>query len=133
VAACFLKELPLQRSKDTGMLEASFRDPMMVLKDALSPATAYAGQMNRPRFKLIIDCTDDDSTLRLLSIGEGAEVAKRSLYKLSNLSENADLERLRLISGVKFAALQGNFAVLTMVLSLSAWKTAICSPSEYLP
>jgi hypothetical protein len=102
------------------MLEASFRDPMMVLKDALSPATAYAGQMNRPRFKLIIDCTDDDSTLRLLSIGEGAEVAKRSLYKLSNLSENADLERLRLISGVKFAALQGNFDVLTMVLSLSA-------------
>lgn len=114
VSVCFLEWLiPLVQSKDTGVLEVSFRDPMMVLKDALSPATSYVGQMNRPRFKLIIDCTEDDSILRLLSIGEVAEVTKRSLYKLSNLSENADLERLRLISGVKFAALQGNFAVLS--------------------
>jgi hypothetical protein len=114
VSVCFLKWLiPLLQSKDIGMPEASFRDPMMVLKDALSPATSYVGQVNRPRFKLIIDCTEDDSILRLLSIGEVAEVTKRSLYKLSNLSENADLERLRLISGVKFAALQGSFAVLS--------------------
>jgi hypothetical protein len=113
VSVCFLKWLFMSQSKDTGMLESSFRDPMMVLKDALSPATSYVGQVNRPRFKLIIDCTEDDSILRLLSIGEVAEVTKRSLYKLSNLSENADLERLRLISGVKFAALQGSFAVLS--------------------
>jgi len=116
VSACFLKPfamLPLALS--SSLLEEFFRHPMVVLKDALTTSSASngGGELDRPRFKLVIDCTEDDSILRLLSKGSVAEVTKRSLYKLSNLPENVDLERLRLISGVKFAALQGSFAVLS--------------------
>lgn len=116
VSACFLKPfatLPLMLSSES--LEATFRHPLIVLKDALtaSAASKGGGELDRPRFKLIIDCTEDDSILRLLSKGDVAEVTERSLYKLSNLQDNVDLERLRLISGVKFAALQGTFAVLS--------------------
>lgn len=113
LAISFLGPLtPSCASSSESSFEESFRHPMAVLKDALSPTTKSLG-LNWPRFKLVIDCTEDDSILRLLGIGEVAEVSKTSLYKLSNLSENAELERLRLISGVKFAALQGSFAVLS--------------------
>lgn len=61
----------------------------------------------------IIDCTEDDSILRLLSSGSVADVSRRTLFKLSNLPENVAIERLRLVSGVKFAAMQGSFAVLS--------------------
>lgn len=93
-------------------IESLARHPVDVLRDALRPETISC-QIERPRFKLIVDCTDDDSILRLLRAGKLANVTQRSLYKLSSLSENIELEQLRLISGVKFAALQGNFAVLS--------------------
>jgi len=117
VASCFLEPFASLPSISSSVASDNelFRHPMAVLKDALAPcaATSLGGEMDRPRFKLIIDCTEDDSILRLLSKGKVAEVSKQSLYKLSNLPDNVDLERLRLISGVKFAALQGNFAVLS--------------------
>jgi hypothetical protein len=51
--------------------------------------------------------------LRLLRAGNVTEVTQQSLYKLSNLPEDTELERLRLVSSIKFAAQQGSFAVLS--------------------
>jgi hypothetical protein len=90
----------------------SFRHPIMVLKDALA-TTGHSNVATRPRFKMIIDGTEDDSTLRLLRAGNVVNVTGKSLFKLSNLAGNVEMERLRLISGVKYAALQGNLAVLS--------------------
>jgi len=111
VAAAFLEPFAAT-SVSSNVLDAAIRHPMVVLKDALT-TSATVTATDDFRFKLIIDCTEDDSILRLLKKGEIAEVTKRSLYKLSNLPEENGLERLRLISGVKFAALQGSFAVLS--------------------
>jgi hypothetical protein len=111
VAACFLKPLPIKLPIDD--LESSFRQPTVVLKDALCRASSFSGHLNRPRFKLIIDYTEDDSILRLLKAGSVTEISRNSLFKLSHLPEECEHERLRLISGVKFAALQGNLAVLS--------------------
>jgi hypothetical protein len=88
------------------------------LKDAL----ATIGHLNvaaRPRFKMIIDGTEDDSILRLLRAGNVINVTGKSLFMLSNLTENVESERLRLISGVKYAALQGNLAVLSQTDSIN--------------
>lgn len=116
LTACFLK--PLAASMPSSAMsnwspEAYFRDPMIVLRDSLSPASSHEGHLNRPRFKLIIDCTDDDSILRLMASGEVVDMSRGSLFKLSNCPDDIDLERLRLVSGVKFTALQGKFAVLS--------------------
>jgi hypothetical protein len=115
IVACFLKPLAKHFPVEFHSLETCFRDPMTVLKDALNDSLQLnqLNQSNRPRFKLVVDCTEDDSILRLLSSGGVLEVTQRSLYKLSNLPDDVDLERLRLVSGVKFAAMQGNFAILS--------------------
>jgi ATPase family associated with various cellular activities (AAA) len=96
-------------------IKACFRNPMSLLKDALRPLDLQTtkSQLHRSRFKLVIDCTEDDSILRLLNIGNVIEVTKKSLYKLSNLPDNYDSERLHLVAGIKFAAMQGIFAVLS--------------------
>jgi hypothetical protein len=115
IVACFLKPLAKLVPVECSSLESCFRNPMKVLKDAVNDSLQpnQLNQSNRPRFKLVIDCTEDDSILRLLSSGGVLEVTQRSLYKLSNLPDDVDLERLRLVSGVKFAAMQGNFAILS--------------------
>jgi hypothetical protein len=101
IVACFLKPLAKRVPVEYISLESFFRNPMTVLKDALNDSlqSNQLNQSNRPRFKLVIDCTEDDSILRLLSSGGVLEVTQRSLYKLSNLPDDVDLERLRLVSG----------------------------------
>jgi ATPase family associated with various cellular activities (AAA) len=118
VTAHFLAPLMHLSPLPNGTMESLFRDPLVVLKDALCSATPTA-QLNRARFKLVIDCTEDDSILRLLSKGNVTDVSRRSLFKLSGLSEDVELECLRLVSGVKFAAMQGNFAVLSQTESVN--------------
>ena len=66
----------------------------------------------RPRYKLIIDGSDDDSVMRLLKIGYESS-NPHMLFKLSGLEEGAEIEKLNLVSGVKYAALQGHLAILS--------------------
>ena len=112
VTACFVKPLMVLFSINADMWEICLRDPLTVLKEALQPVI-WTNYSNRPRFKLIIDCTEDDSILRLLSKSGVVETTRRSLHKLSNLPDDVEFERIRLVSGVKFAAMQGSFAVLS--------------------
>jgi E3 ubiquitin-protein ligase RNF213 len=88
------------------------RHPVSVLMDSLA-TLSQTSMAARPRFKMIIDCSEDDSILRLLRAGNVVAITGKSLFMLSNLPENVEMERLRLISGVKYAALQGNLAVLS--------------------
>jgi hypothetical protein len=102
-----------------GLLDGAFRDPVHVIQDALMSSNEASCLSSRTRFKLIIDCTDDDSILRLLSSCGIVSVSKRSMFKLSHMPQEVALEELRLISGVKFAALQGNLAVLSQTESIN--------------
>lgn len=100
--------------------EALFRHPANVLRDALDSASStLTVHESRPRFKLVIDCTEDDSILRLLQAAGIVDVSHRSLYKLSNLPDEADIEQVKVVSGVKFAALQGHFAVLSQTETIN--------------
>ena len=112
VAACFVKPLLALFCMEADTWDAGFRDPLTVLKEALQPEN-WKNYSARPRFKLVIDCTEDDSILRLLSKSGVIETTRRSLHKLSNLPDDVDFEQIRLVSGVKFAAMQGSFAVLS--------------------
>ena len=113
---------PLIASKVTwslDLLDGAFRDPVHVIREALQSSSGVSSLSNISRFKLIIDCTGDDSILRLLSIGGIVDVSKRSMFKLSRMPQEVALEELRLVSGVKFAALQGNLAVLSQTESIN--------------
>lgn len=112
VTACFVKPLMALFSMQSDVLDFGFRDPLSVLKEALQPVD-WKNYSIRPRFKLVIDCTEDDSILRLLSKSGIVEMNRKSLHKLSSLPDDVEFERIRLVSGVKFAAMQGNFAVLS--------------------
>lgn len=120
IAERFLK--PLVESKaawSAKLLEGAFRDPVHVIRDALSSSNGVSRLLDSTRFKLIIDCSGDDSILRLLRIGGIVDVSKRSMFKLSRMPQEVALEELRLISGVKFAALQGNTAILSQTESIN--------------
>jgi hypothetical protein len=120
IAESFLKPLVEHRMNwSRGLLDGAFRDPVHVIQDALLSSNEASSLTSRTRFKLIIDCTDDDSILRLLNSGGIVELSKRSMFKLSHMPQEIALEELRLISGVKFAALQGNLAVLSQTESIN--------------
>jgi hypothetical protein len=89
-----------------------------VIEDALSDKGS-TNVSTRPRFKLIIDTTEDDSIMRLLTMVGIVCATRKSLFKLSHMPEERSLEQLRLISGVKFAALQGNLAILSQTDSIN--------------
>lgn len=71
------------------------------------------------RYPLIIDECADDSILRILNSDGLLELSKNSLFKLSSLSEDANVERLSLVSGVKFAASKGSKVVLSRTDSVN--------------
>ena len=120
ITESFVKGLVRSRTRwSDDLMEGAFRDPMHVIQDALMSSNEVTEHSSRTRFKLIIDCTEDDSILRLLSIGGVVDVSRRSLFKLSHMPQETGLEELRLISGVKFAALQGNLAVLSQTESIN--------------
>ena len=89
------------------------RLPMDTITDGLQSGGAISDFMSRDRFKLIIDCTEDDSMMRILNHKGLLDISKKSVFKLSHSPEEVHLEKLRLISGVKFSAMQGNVAVLS--------------------
>ncbi len=114
VVAQFIR--PILQSQDGYIIRASFnpkivglmRHPMDVVREAILNDVG-----SQTRFKLIIDETEDDSIMRLLSMEGALDISKRNLFKLSCMPEGAMLEQSRLVSGVKYAAQQG----LTVVLS----------------
>ena len=105
LASCFLGFImPIE---DVSVL---LRHPLDVVRDAIKNNT---GRVTTTRFKLIIDETDDDSIMRLLSIEGSFDASKRCLFQLSNMPEGSLLEQSRLISGVKYSALQGSTIILS--------------------
>ena len=100
-------------------LEGAFRDPVHVVQDALQPSGEASSLLSGTRFKLLIDDSRDDSILRLLNVGGVLSLSKKSVFKLSKMPQDVALEELRLISGVKFAALQGKTAVLSQTESIN--------------
>ena len=95
-------------------LKDLLRNPLDVVHEALSTANA-----SNSRYTLIIDESRDDSAMRVLSSEGLLELSKKTLFKLSNLGENSELERLSLVSGVKFAAAQGSKVVLSQTDSVN--------------
>lgn len=101
-------------------LETYLRDPMEVIHNALSEEHAKnISRYNLPRYKMIIDHTNDDSVTRLLQIA-GVLNSSHAFYKLSGIDEGAEIEKLNLVSRVKFAAQYGEkTVVLSQVESIS--------------
>jgi len=93
------------------VLEKHIRDPMEVIHNALSEQpTNDVSRYNLPRYKMIIDHTNDDSVTRLLQIS-GVLNSSHAFYKLSGIDEGAEIEKLNLVSKVKFAAQYGKKTV----------------------
>jgi hypothetical protein len=89
------------------------RNQVEVIWNALQTTEISCSLSNSPRFKLIIDATEDDSILRLLKAGGVTDISRHTLCKLSLLQEQADTEQLRIVSKVKYAASQGHLVVLS--------------------
>ncbi|CAB9511697.1 Ring finger protein [Seminavis robusta] len=92
--------------------------PMRVIHDVLSPDELCLNSASRGRFKLIIDCSEDDSIMRLLSSAGLLDLSKKTLFKISSLPDEKESEKLRVISGVKFAAMQGHTVLLSNTESI---------------
>ena len=102
----FVKHLEIDVNNNT-----TLRPILNVVQDALRENVkdfAY-----RPRFKIVIDGSEDDSLLRLLKSPQCGSNRKSTLFKLSGMEEDEELEKLHLVTGVKYAALQGNNALLS--------------------
>ena len=99
--------------------EGSTRPPhtMTTLQDALESKTADLS--TKPRFKLIIDQTNDDSIARLLHSCGLVQSSRRSLFKLSHLPDDFPRAKIRLITGIKFAAQQAGVALLSQTSSIN--------------
>lgn len=97
------------------------RHPIQVLQNSLSDVHANpSSRYDIPRFKMIVDESNDDSIMRLLEASGILSHSSHSFYKLSGLEEGASIEQLNLVSRVKFAAQQGNkTAVLSQVDAVS--------------
>lgn len=85
------------------------RHPIQVLQDALFEVLHNSSRYSLPRFKMIIDGSNDDSIMRLLQVS--VLDSSHLFYRLSGLDEGATIEQLKLVSRVKFAAQQGDKAV----------------------
>lgn len=121
VCASFLaKFLQFQDAIKEAMIKYC-RHPIQVLQNSLSDVQANASsRYDIPRFKMIIDESNDDSIMRLLEASDILSHSSHSFYKLSGLEEGAPIEQLNLVSRVKFAAQQGDkTAVLSQVDAVS--------------
>ena len=84
---------------------------MRVLLSSLSESQSETpSRYNIPRYKMIIDETEDDSVMRLLRASNIVN-SSHSFHMLSGLEEGAEFEQLNLVSNVKFAAQQGDKTV----------------------
>jgi hypothetical protein len=103
----------------SGLVSSHIPQTFDLVSDALSGPSEVTSVQSQGRYKLIIDETDDDSIMRLLSFSTMLDVSQDSLFKLSGMSEDSEIEKLALISGVKFAALRGKVAVLSQTESIN--------------
>lgn len=95
------------------------RHPLMVLADALEEVpTKESSRYNLPRYKMLIDSSNDDSIMRLLR-AIGILDSTHCFYRLSGMLEGSDIETLNLISRVKFACQRGDTVVLSQVESIA--------------
>jgi hypothetical protein len=83
--------------------------PYTAIIDALSSSESAISS----RYKLILDESSDDAAIRLLPHGNDA------VFKLSGMYEDSEIEKVTLISGVKFSALQGQKIVLSQTEELN--------------
>lgn len=77
---------------------------------------------NNPRFILIIDDTDDDTLVRNLKhfCGKWFNDERISkVFKLSDFSGDGDAEKVKLVSGVKFAADEGRCVFLSQTETIN--------------
>ena len=120
MCAFFLTKAGCTRDEIKPALEEYIRDPMEVIHHALSEQHGRnISRYNLPRYKMIIDHTNDDSVTRLLQIA-GVLNSSHVFYKLSGIEEGAEIEKLNLVSRVKFAAQNGTkTVVLSQVESVS--------------
>ena len=105
----FTGSLPMIQKRDN--VSQLIKPQIEVVREVLMETQSCSDS----RYKLIIDESEDDSVMRLLSEEGLIMMSPECLFKLSNMSENAELERLMLVSGVKFAAQQGVTAVLSQM------------------
>ncbi len=115
VASCFLSNL--SDLQDTKLeLPLMMRQPFEVISDALHASEMKSGF---GRYSLLIDETGDDSIMRLLVSEKLIDTSAKSLFMLSNMPEQQELERINLVSGVKYAALKGTKVVMSQTDSLN--------------
>ena len=112
IATCFLEPIVQGISADSVNIPSHLSHPMDIVQEAVTEISN--GLQGKSRFKMIIDESEDDSIMRLLNIDGVLDLSKKSsLFKLSGMPEGAEVEKSRLVSGVKYCALQGNTAVLS--------------------
>ena len=105
----FFRAVDLKGLCEENDIPCMIRGPVDVVREALDLTKSSITS----RYKMIIDESDDDSIMRLLHSEGLLDVSKKCLFKLSNMPECKEMEKLQLVSGVKFAALQGGIAVLS--------------------
>ena len=112
ICGAFLDKFIKDRNRIEESLNQFLRHPMNVLQNSLSEINSNKNdsRYNLPRYKMIIDSTNDDSVMRLLQRA-GILNDSHSFYKLSGLEEGAAIEQLNLVSRIKFAAQQGKKTV----------------------
>ena len=111
ICASFLARFTKVKATIEDTLNCYCRHPMRVLQNALSESQREpSSRYNLPRYKMIIDETNDDSVMRLLRASNIVNPS-HSFHMLSGLEEGAEFEQLNLVSKVKFAAQQGDKTV----------------------
>jgi E3 ubiquitin-protein ligase RNF213 len=92
--------------------------PLQNLQQALMQRASTAGDLaSRARFTLIIDGSNDDSILRILGSIGILDLSKKTLFKLSQMEEDRDAEKTRLVAGVTYAAQKGQTVMLSQTES----------------
>ena len=115
VCSFFFANLP--KTSLTNMnIPSVIREPLEIISDALHRSEMKSGF---GRYSLIIDESGDDSIMRLLVSEKLINTSQKSLFMLSNMPEQQELERINLVSGVKYAAMKGTKIVLSQTDSLN--------------
>ena len=115
VCSCFFANLPKTLFTNTN-IPSMLREPLKVISDALHRSEMQSGF---GRYSLIIDESGDDSIMRLLVAENLINTTQKSLFMLSSMPEQQELERINLVSGVKYAAMKGAKIVLSQTDTLN--------------
>ena len=119
VCASFLVNFMTDKRCTEENLNKFLHHPVTVLHNSLSEIHPNnASRYNLPRYKMIIDNTNDDSVMRLLRMS-GILDSSHSFYMLSGMKDGSEMEQLNLISRVKYSAQQGASVVMSQVEEIS--------------